>query len=121
MFALIVNDSVLLVPLAVATAIPRDPVAPLRTRFAVMDVELDTLTPVTMTPVPLTATVVPPATKSAPVKVTGKVAPCTANDGLTNVSAGVPGGGFASVHAVRHRDQTPIRMNDFFRMMDCLA
>jgi hypothetical protein len=57
------------VPEGVVTETFRAPGAPLRSRVAVIDVELVTDSPDTDTPVPSTPTVVPPPKKLVPVNV----------------------------------------------------
>ena len=66
-----------LVPPAVVTVTERAPVAAAAsiTKVAVSEVPLPTTMLLTVTPVPLTATVVP-AMKLVPVSVTATVAPC---------------------------------------------
>jgi hypothetical protein len=56
---------------------------------AVMDVLLTTVVLLTVTPVPLTATV-DPAVKSVPVSVTFTLCPCAPELGLTEVSVAAP-------------------------------
>ena len=60
-------------------------------RVAVKVLELVTLTPLTVTPVPETDTVVSPAMKLVPVSVTGTVVPRTPVGGLTVINVGVGG------------------------------
>ena len=71
----------LLVPPAVMTLTPRAPRAASLAiaKLAMRDVELSTLTPLTVTPVPLTRTVVAPAPRAnwLPVSVTGTTVPST--------------------------------------------
>ena len=66
-----------LVPPAVMTVTVRAPSAAVRssTKLAVSDVLLPTMTLATVTPAPLTATVVAPTTKLVPVSVTATVVP----------------------------------------------
>ena len=68
-----------LVPPAVVTVTVRAPVAAAgsSTKLAVSDVVLPTTTVLTVTPAPLTATVVAPTTKLVPVSVTATVPPRT--------------------------------------------
>jgi hypothetical protein len=75
--ALTMNITGPLVPFAVVTVTFRTPKAAdaLITSVAVSDVGLVTLTDVAVTPVPLVATVVAPATKLVPVNVTGTLVP----------------------------------------------
>ena len=83
-----------LVPAAVVTVTFRGPsaAAALTTKLAVSDVVLPATTLLTVTPLPLTATVVAPMTKPAPVSVTATVAPWSPRFGATLASAGAPGG-----------------------------
>ena len=66
-----------LVPAAVVTVTERAPAAAAgsSTKLAVSDVLLPTTTVLTVTPAPLTATVVAPTTKLVPVSVTASVVP----------------------------------------------
>ena len=66
--ALIVNETAPLVPPGVDTVTVRVP-EPEICSVAATDVELVTLTPLTITPDPLILTVVAPTTKFVPVKV----------------------------------------------------
>lgn len=81
-----------LVPPLVVTVTVLAPAAALLaiTKFAVIDVALTTVTLVTVTSEPLTATVAP-ETKFVPVNVTDTVLPCTPEFGLTLVRVGVGG------------------------------
>lgn len=90
---LTVNVWAPLVPPAVVTVTSRPPsAAPLPiVKSAVSDVALTTLTLLTVTSDPPTATVVPPAMKFVPVSVTATVFPCTPEAGLSAVSVGVCG------------------------------
>lgn len=89
---MIVKVCVPLVPPLVVTVTVLAPAAAVVaiTKFAVIDVALTTLTSVTVTFEPLTATVAP-ATKFVPVSVTDTVLPCTPEFGLTLVRVGVGG------------------------------
>jgi len=84
-----VNVTLLLVPLGVVTVTFRAPRAavPPMAKLAVMEVELATVTPLTVTPVPDTLTALAPV-RLVPVRVTGTVAPCMAAAGLIAVSVG---------------------------------
>jgi hypothetical protein len=75
-----------LVPIAFATLTFRAPVVAFRAmaNVAVIDVLLTTTRLLTVTPVPLTATV-EPAAKSVPVSVTFTLCPCVPELGLTEV------------------------------------
>lgn len=81
------------VPPAVVTVTFRSPNAaePPISKSAVSEVPLLTLTFLTVTFDPLTATVVEPEMKFVPVRVTETVVPCTPVVGLTAVSVGASG------------------------------
>ncbi len=82
-----------LLPAVVATVTLRAPTAAVAaiTNVAVSLVELATVTPVTETPVPLTATVVP-GRKLDPASVTATLVPCVPPFGVIEVSTGAAGG-----------------------------
>ena len=84
-----------LVPAAVVTVTVRGPSAAAGsiTKLAVSDVALATMTLVTVTPPPLTVTVVAPATKLVPVSVTATVVPGSPRFGEMLVSVGAPAAG----------------------------
>jgi hypothetical protein len=89
--ALTVKLTAPLVPFGVVTDTVRAPtaaVAPI-VRVVAIVVGLTTVTGPTPISVPLTDTVAPDA-KLVPVSVTGTAAPCTPDDGLMDVSVGVP-------------------------------
>jgi len=89
--AVTVNVCGPLVPIAFVTVTFRAPVVAFRAmaNVAVIDVLLTTVRLLTVTPVPLTATV-DPAAKSVPVSVTFTVCPCVPELGLTEVSVAAP-------------------------------
>ncbi len=115
---MIVNVCVLLVPPLVVTVTVLAPAAAVLaiTKSAVIDVALTTVTLLTVTFEPLTATVAP-ETKFVPVNVTDTVLPCTPDVGLMLVKVGagglrpsmrVPGSGLRSA-SVGRSAQAPTR------------
>ena len=99
--ALTVKVCAPLVPPAVVTVTEWAPVAAAAssTKLAVSDVVLPTTTLLTVTPPPLTATVVAPTTKLVPVSVTATVSPRLPRFGETLVSVGAAAGGGADCAA----------------------
>src|SRR4051794_13631539 len=90
------KDTAALVPPAVVTVTFRAPgaAAASSTKLAVSDVVLLTATVVTVTPLPLTFTVVAPTTKLVPVSVTATVAPWSPWFGAMLVNVGADAGAF---------------------------
>jgi hypothetical protein len=93
-----VNVAMPLVPPGVVTVTFLEPraafVPPAITKVAVMEVELTTVTPLIVTPVPEIPTVVPLVVKLVPVKVTGTLVPRTPELGA--IEARVGGGGLTT-------------------------
>jgi hypothetical protein len=85
-----VNVTALLEPCPVPTVTFRGPgVAEAAiVNVAVKAIELDAVTALAITPVPLTKTLVPPETKFVPLSVTLTVAFCTPEGGFSDVSVG---------------------------------